>query len=236
MIPLIIMAGMAVAQGVEAQKGAKSANVTTKSNERVANLLRKADNELAAATGSLSRYQQARRNKHLLKMGGDQLNTFTTNMLRIQADNVEGNVNRRISSAEEAGELAVRSSAAGVGGGSIDMLNSTSKLRAARIDQMADSQTKQQLSDMLGNKQRAFEGMVLGLDDVQILDNINMMPITMPRTPVPSTASIALNAGLAFAQGYSAMGGGNLFSRAPAINMQGQNTALLNNPAFVRNM
>lgn len=205
-IPLA-MATMSAAQGLQQQGAAKAARIADESNTRVNNIIRESNNILAAASGSLSRYMQSRQNQVHLKNTGKELEAITTNMLRLQDAAQTGTLERRIAAAEEAGALSASVGAAGIGGGTVQMLNSTMNLRSAMVEQLARTEQKQQQYDMNLARESTKEQMILGLSDVQFLDNINMMEYQSRNIQVPSTASVFGNAALTFMKFYSQLGG-----------------------------
>lgn len=206
-IPLMMAAG-SMAQGMQAQGQAEIAKLTDESNVKVQNLIREGNNILSASRGALNRYMQSRQNQVHLKNTGKQIEAATTNMLRLQDHATSGSVQRRIAAAEESGALAASVGAAGVGGGTVQMLNSTMNLRHAQIDQAAKASEKQQLYDMDQDRSLLKEQMILGLSDVQFLDDINLMEVQGRNIQVPSTASVMINAASTFMQAYAQMGGG----------------------------
>lgn len=205
-IPLA-MAAMSVAQGTQQQAAAEAAKIADESNTRVNNIIRESNNMLAAATGSLSRYTQSRQNQEHLKNTGKAQDAITTNMLRLQDAAQTASLERRIAAAEEAGALSASVGAAGIGGGTVQMLNSTMDLRSAMVEQLARDEQKQQQHDMSLAREATKEQMILGLSDVQFLDNINMMEYQSQNIQVPSTASVYGNAAMTFMQSYAQLGG-----------------------------
>lgn len=205
-IPLA-MATMSVAQGMQQQGAAKAAKIADESNTRVNNIIRESNNMLAAATGSLSRYTQSRQNQEHLKNTGKELDAITTNMLRLQDAAQTASLERRVAAAEEAGAMSAAVGAAGIGGGTIQMLNSTMDLRSAMVEQLARDEQKQQQYDMSLAREATKEQMILGLSDVQFLDNINMMEYQSQNIQVPSNAAVFGNATMTFMQSYAQLAG-----------------------------
>ncbi len=206
------MAAFAAAQSLEQgrlQKGqAKIDKVTMKSNVKVENMRREANNILTKAQGDLARYQQARGNKYKLIQGAQQQEAQKTNMLRLTDAAVRGSFESRIAASEEAGALVAAAGAAGIGGGSLDMLNATTRMRQQRAQQAMDSQVNDQLYDMQLNLDRTAEATILGLDDVQFFDNINYMTAQEQYIREPSWLEIGGKAAMTFAETYAKTGGG----------------------------
>lgn len=198
-------------QGMGQQDAAKADAITAKSNAKIQNITREANNELAAARGHLTRYQTTRKNREFLRQAGVEYEASTTNLLRYQESLAEGAVDRRIRNAEEGGALALASSAAGVGGSTIDMLDSTNRLRQARIEQLTQRQADQRQGDMNAQRATIYESMLLGLDSVEIADGLNVASVLPRHVNVPSTGAVLLNAGI---RAYSETGGQGMFGSA----------------------
>lgn len=210
MVPLImagIMAGQAAEKGKIAKSQAKTDKLTFKSNTKVENMRRLTDNTLAAAKGSLARFQQANGNKHKLQAGADAVESQRTNMLRASDAALAGSIEQRINSAQEIGALVAAAGGAGIGGGSVDVLNAATRVRSQRVQQMMDDQADTQQYDALRNIGQTTEATILGLDDIQFSDDINYMQAQAPYVKEPSWASIGLQAGMTFAQTFNSMGG-----------------------------
>ena len=232
-IPLA-MATMSVAQGTQQQAAAEAAKIADESNARVNNIIRESNNMLAAATGSLSRYTQSRQNQEHLKNTGKAQDAITTNMLRLQDAAQTASLERRIAAAEEAGALSASVGAAGIGGGTVQMLNSTMDLRSAMVVLLARDEQKQQQYDMSLAREATKEQMILGLSDVQFLDNINMMEYQSSNIQVPSNAAVFGNATMTFMQSYAQLGGSfdGLFKSTTDSVAQGASKSGYTGPAY----
>lgn len=203
----LMMAGSQGGQGQASQIEAKTAKFVEQQNAAGANILRTANNELAAARGSLARYSQSLNNKQHLKNAGRALNNTSENLSRLAGAYSEGAMNQRITAAEEAGALAARSAASGVLGGTNQMLNATVGLRQARIEKEVESHYKAQRQGLEQQRDGQIEAMVLGLDQVDIFDDLNYL-VTQPRhIAVPSTGQILGKAAMTFMSAYSQYGG-----------------------------
>lgn len=210
MVPLIfaaVMAGNSLLQSKKQDDQAKLDNIAKKSNDRVANILRAADNTMSAAADNLKRYQQSQSNKFKLMSGGDTLNAQATNMLRIADSLVSGSFERRVAVAEQAGALAANAGGAGVGGGSLDMLEKANTLRAQRAEQQYEDRKAQQLGDAALEMDQTERAIILGLDDTQFNTSLNYMEQRTQLTPRVNWGQAALSAGMAAMQGYTSAGG-----------------------------
>lgn len=210
MIPLII-AGVMIAASLMGSKKeddqAKVANITEKSNTRVRNILRMADNEMQAARDNLARYQQSQSNKFKLMSGGDQLNAQATNILRLADESVRGGLERRISAAEEYGSMAAGAGAAGVGGGSLTMVEQASRMRVERVEQMHSVLQDQQASDAQSSMEQTQRAIILGLDDTQFQTSMSFIEDQAREVPRVNWAAAGLKAVASGMSAYSSMGG-----------------------------
>lgn len=210
MLPLImagIMAAQAFQKGKEGKAQAKLDKKTQQRNVQLENERRDVDNVLAKARGDIARYQQARSNKYKLISGAESVESQRTNLLRLSDAAVRGSFESRINASEVAGAVAAQTGFAGIGGGSVDMLNATNTLRAQRAEELANRQTDDQLYDGERNIRQTREATILGLDDVAILDDINYMRAQESYIKEPSWGEIGINAGMQFMSSFTSMGG-----------------------------
>ena len=226
MVPLI-MAGIMAAQSLEkgklAKGQAKTDKFVAKSNTKLENMQRATDNIWKKTKGDLARFQQAKGNSIKLRAGADAVESQTTNTLRLMDDAVRGGFDRRIAASEEAGALVAASGAAGIGGGSIDMINASNTIRQQRVQEMTDRSLDTAVYDSNRNIDQTIRSTILGLDDIQFNDDINFMTAQTPYIKEPSWGEIGLGAGMAFASTFNSMDGfqglGNKvsgwFNRAP---------------------
>src|SRR5690554_5074163 len=198
-----------VLQGLGARTQAKAQNKLTdfenliqKANADAANIVRRANNELAGATGSLNRFKQSIQNQAILRASGDEQKQIQTNLLRAREDLVRGSMEQRLDTAFEVGALAASVSAAGVGGSSRDVLNSTIKLTGAR-KQAELSRVGQQMTtdalEYLTNTQADAYIQVQGDLFLDALDHGTSTFMPQVKRNVQSTASVLLTAGMQIA-------------------------------------
>jgi len=195
-----------VLQGLGARTQAKAQNKLTdfenliqKANADAANIVRRANNELAGATGSLNRFKQSIQNQAILRASGDEQKQIQTNLLRAREDLVRGSMEQRLDTAFEVGALAASVSAAGVGGSSRDVLNSTIKLTGARKQAELSRVGQQMTTDALEYLTNTQADAYMQVQGDLFLDALDYGTTTfMPKahTPVQSYASIWLTKGL----------------------------------------
>lgn len=224
------MGAMALKQGIDQKNQAKADRITMKSNTLVENMRRDSENLLSKAKGDLARFQQQRSNKYKLQTGGAQEESATTNMLRLSDQAVRGSFEQRIAASEVAGQLAARSGFAGVGGGSIDMINATNTMRQQRVQQLNESQTDTQLYDMGLQRSNIREQTILGLDDIQFMDGMNYMRAQEQYIKQPSWMEIGMNAAMSFGTSYASMGGFDGWGKGATPSLGGDIQAVGNMP------
>lgn len=207
MIPLLIMAGMMLLQSRDEDNKAKLQNIKAKSDAKVNNLLRMADNEMQAAKDSLARYQQSQSNKYKLMAGGAQLDADRTNLLRMADDSVRGGIERRIQVSEEAGQIAAAAGFAGIGGGSLAMVEQQSVLRSQRVEEAARIQKEQYDYDGQLSLDQTHQSMILGLDNTQINTSFNFIEQQAQLAPRVDWGAAVVKAGASAAQAYFGAGG-----------------------------
>lgn len=223
MIPLIIAGVMVMSSLMGSKKedeNAKLSNIASKSNTTVKNILRVADNDMSAARDNLARYQQSQSNKFKLMSGGDEMNAQATNILRRADESVRGSFERRIAAAEEAGALATVAGAAGVGGGSLKMVEQANRMRVGRVEEMNRENTEQFIGDAAAGLTQTQRAIILGLDDTQIFTSQSYIEEQANKTPRVNWAAAGLKAAAAGAKAYASMGGFDSPAAAPQQGLQ----------------
>lgn len=235
---LLAMFGANLLGQVQQKEQIKASNITAKANAKIQDTLTASSNELAAATGALNRFRQSLRNQQIIKAGADTAEAIGKNIGRLADATQTGNLNTRLQASEATGGLLAASSAAGVGGSTIDMLNQVIKSKEARSIQMANDTLAQQTDDSIDQIRRATEQAVLGQDTTIYLDHVTQVKAVPQTQQEPSVWDMLLGAGAATL--------GSKVGQQQAINVfsglgsssanQGQSNPLYNNTAFVKNM
>lgn len=152
----------------------KAQNKIDKATNEGNNLIRDANNELASVVGSLNRFRQNANNRQIARNAGDQQETLYTNLRRSLGDLQAASLEDRLNSSFELGALAASSAAAGIGGGSKEVMNSTLRMAAARKQQALDEQgeaiTYDSLRAITNVQARTFSDM----DSSLVLDNLDL--------------------------------------------------------------
>lgn len=195
-----------VLQGMHSRKTLKAQNQITdienmigKANADAANIVRRANNELAAAVGSLNRFKQSIGNQQILRASGQEQAQIQTNLLRAREDLNRGSVEDRLDTAFELGSIAAAVSAAGVGGSSRDVLSNTIKMTGARKQaelSRVSGQVTYDALQYLANTQSDAYLQVQGDLFLDALDHGTSTFIPQAKTPVPSAAQVWFTKGL----------------------------------------
>lgn len=183
-------------KGSQARKAAKNANKYAKANAAIQDQLTQANNTVAAAQGALARFRQSLGNQLVLKNAGKNIEALGQNLIRAQEQSTTQGLNTKIRAAEDTGALMAAASAAGIGGSTIDMLNSVIKGREAHELEQRQRQEKYAASDTLDRIAAVQSNAITSLDDTQYLDRVTAVKSVPQLQNVPSWGSILGNAAL----------------------------------------
>lgn len=132
-----LAAVMGISSGITARATVQANNITSSANAYANNLVRAANNELASKRGSLARLTQSINNQRVLENAGEQAASAVTNYRRARDSEMQDDFETQLRFAEQAGAQAAASALTGLSGGVVDMVNSTTALRKARLTQRA---------------------------------------------------------------------------------------------------
>lgn len=183
-------------KGSQARSQAKTNNKFAKANAAIQDQLTAANNEVSAAAGALSRFRQSLGNQLILKNAGKQAEALGQNLIRAQEQSTVQGLNTKIKAAEDTGALMAAASAAGIGGSTVDMLNSVIRGRAAREQEQRERNERYAASDTLDRIRTVNESAVTSLDDTVFLDRVTQVKSVPTLQSVPSWGSILGNAAL----------------------------------------
>lgn len=172
-------------------------NEVQEANAENANRVRDANNELAAAKGSLQRYRKSLGDQHYLRDIGNQQEQIQTNLIRSIDDLERGSLESRLDTAFELGAVAARTAAAGVSGGSKQAINATIRMTEARKQAALENQQGQMTYDAIKYLTNT-QADAYNLDGSVFLDSIDRNTNTfMPQyvQKVPNAWSAFFNAG-----------------------------------------
>lgn len=208
----------AFGQGLNQRQQIKAQNRIAKANAEASDIVRKGNAQLASAVGNLQRWQQSVSNQRTLKQAALEQSALKTNLLRMRDDSKDASLEQRLASASQAGAAAAAFSAAGVGGGTRDAINSTLRVAAQRKQDIITDKKEQYTYDGLLALTNMKEDVAFRLDDTMIIDQIDYRTPYAQTQEVPSVWRTMFNSAVSAASssgGQAAMsnvgggGGGN---------------------------
>lgn len=113
----------------------KNQQTVDRANRAADALIQSANNELASKKGSLDRYNQSINAQRIMEGTGSAVEAAAMNYRRARDSATQDDFEQQIQFAEQAGGQAAAAAFSGVQGGVVDVVNSTSALRKARIQQ-----------------------------------------------------------------------------------------------------
>lgn len=152
----------------------KAQNKVNKATIDGNNLVRDANNELSSVVGSLNRFRQNANNRQLARNSGEQQEAIYTNLRRTLSDLQSASLEDRLNSSFELGALAASTAAAGIGGGSKDVMNSTLRMAAARKQQALEEQGETITYDALRAATNVQARTFSDMDSSLVLDNLDL--------------------------------------------------------------
>lgn len=162
-----IKAVMAISAGVIEEANVNAANIVSAANADASNRIRSANNELRSKQASLARYKQSVNNQRVLDNTGQAVEAALINYRRSRDSATQDNFEQQIAFAEQAGAQAAASAFSGLQGGVADIVNGTTALRKARLQQRAEEALRQ--SDYDAGKRQA-QMIQAGLDNLDFTD------------------------------------------------------------------
>jgi hypothetical protein len=201
-----VLAAMAVMGAVKGQNEAKATNITNKASTKIRNLEREVSNEKAGATASLNRMTQSIKNNDMLRQGGQVVNKIASQQIELGRQMTTGGFTQRLRAAQEAGALAAASGAAGVGGGSVDMMDNVLDLNAQIEQNDAESVYQRQMFQLDDDKREAQYQMYNSLDANVFQANARFAEIQGPAKLDTSFSKFGAEAGANLLQGMYSSG------------------------------
>jgi hypothetical protein len=189
--PLVLMAVGAAQSAVKASSDYELSKIRSDANYKISEVTRKANNNYRAAAGNLNRQRQIIRNNFQLQNNAKAIDAAQVNFERAMAATQEGSLDQQIRSAEQAGALRAQQAYLGGGGSTMEMLSMTNALREARVEQMASDQKKQVTADFNQQVNDAHAGMLLGIEGLDMVDDLNVAETVKELIPKPNYVGIA---------------------------------------------
>jgi len=127
--------GLGLLGGLSTGLNAYSKNAAAEAAAESANKIRDAQNMVERSKRSLAATVRDINNDRLIEAGAKQLDTLTTNAIRMQDSMTNGNFEQSIKDAERLGAVSAQAAASGLGGTSIAAISSTAASQVARAGQ-----------------------------------------------------------------------------------------------------
>lgn len=173
MAQFAINAVMGVSKGYLEGEMIAAENRVNEANTIASNLIRASGNKLSAAKGSLARFNQTVNNSRVMQSSGEQASVALGNYRRARDNADKGDFESQVQFAEQAGSQAAASAASGLTGGVVDMVNSTSALRNARIKDNVQQSKEFGSFDVAAQQGRILRAGIEGMDNSSIMDGID---------------------------------------------------------------
>lgn len=154
-------------QQIEAQRTIDEANA------EASNVSRDSSNKVSAAVASLSNFAKSINNQRALTAGGAKLNALKINAGRAIDAAVQGRIGQQMQVSEQMGQVSALASAAGVGGGSVDMVRRTMALRGGILKNQAEVAIKQREADFKDAQSAGISEMVGSFDSAASVANMD---------------------------------------------------------------
>lgn len=215
----IMMAASAAMQANQQRVATKASNSATKlanqvdaDNNVIANIQRTSNSITSAAAGALKRFNQSYETNEALRNYGDEYNKLESQKVQLAEQMTKGSFQNQLDASEMQGALAARSSAAGMGGSTMDMLSSTMELTADIKQRDMDSQYSDNFWALgQAEEDNLYNQMGLIMQQDVFLDDVSAAPIiaSAPRQTqdVGGYGGVLMAAGAAFMQGQAQTGG-----------------------------
>lgn len=162
-----------ISSGIIDRANVNASNTVNEANAYANNLVRAANNQLGAARGSLQRYNQSVNNQRTLDNMGTQQEAALVNYRRARDVEIQDDFESQIRFAEQAGAQAAATALTGLTGGVADIVQGTTALRKARLQQRALVARQQGDFDAAERNAQIAQAGWDSLDSSEITDNID---------------------------------------------------------------
>lgn len=182
----------AIAGFMGQSSAAKAQQIVAKANADAENMVRKGRNEYETSVAALNNTIRSVRNKQIMEAAGSQHGALAQNIVRLEDEVVRGKLESRIASAEALGELSAASSAMGIGGSAVDVIENTMMLQEARSSQQYQQNANYRSWDLQQQKAGTIANAIRSLDSGQDMASQDFSVSQAPYIPKPSFFSAAL--------------------------------------------
>lgn len=202
-----VMAAVAVVGAIfnflGASSAAKNQEIVNKANIYAQKTTAEANNQLEVARTALDNFKREESNKQLMNKAGDQYNMIGQNINRIRDQYTRGTIQQRAQAAEALGSITASAAFAGVGGATVDMIDSTLRRVTAVSQEGQRKNMEMQIGDMKNERYNQIVNAVSGSDMGQTVARLQNTIIPEPYVAKPTWLNVLADA----ASNYMAMGG-----------------------------
>ena len=224
-IGAVVSIGSALFGGVSARSAAKGQLKVAKANTEAQEITRKARNQYEGAATALSNYIRSANNNQILKAAGANYNAIGQNIARVYEQSERGKLTQRVQAAETLGTIAAAAAASGVGGSTVDMINSTFK-RVNTIQRGAqEDQLRYQAYDMYQARSNIMANASASMDQGTTHANMDNSTTITPYVNVPSMMG-SLISGISDALPYISQAAQQWSANAQASKASNANTGI----------
>ena len=168
-----IKAVMGVSAGITAKAQANANNTVNAANAYASNLVRAANNELKQGRNRLARYTQGVNNARVMENTGSALEAATINYRRARDSAASDDFESQIAFSEQAGAQSAAAALSGLTGGVADIVNGTTALRKARLQQRSEQAAKQGDWDAGQRARQIAQAGFDSLDSSEVSDDLD---------------------------------------------------------------
>jgi serine protease inhibitor len=168
-----IKAIMAISEGVIEEANINASNIINQANVTARNTMRSANNELRSKQGSLARYTKSINNQRVLANTASAAEAAIVNYRRSRDSATTDDFEQQIAFAEQAGAQAAASALSGLTGGVVDIVNGTTALRKARLQQRTADATRMADFDAAARTKQIMQAGYDNLDFSDIIDGLD---------------------------------------------------------------
>ena len=195
-------------------------------NAAATNQMNRSRNTETIARNSLSRFVQSVNNNRMLDDGGDAFTANLVNGVRALDSATNQSFLNDVRNIEEFGAAVASQASVGAGGQVVDMINSTTALRASISKELAQQEVDASRYDTVARSKSIMSQMVGGIDGSLIIDQLDYSKAYAQGFTAPtngqaifnSVLSTAVKAGVGNVAEWGAQQLGSLTSSSPAGN------------------
>jgi hypothetical protein len=207
---------------VGAQRAVADANTRiSKVNAESSNKVRQAQNALSASEHGLARFVQSINNNRILDAGGQQLEANVVNYRRTSDQLLTQSFADSIGQAEQAGAAAAAAAQAGIGGGVVDMVDHSTRLRDSIVNEASRVRGEVFASDTSRRAASIMSQTVGGMDQSLILDQMDFNQDYATQYAKPGYGPAVLDFAINAAKAWATMGASEATSGSSASAVSG---------------